>query len=447
MTTFVATMLMLGVLIFVHELGHYLAAKSVDVEVEKFSIGFGPKLIGFQRGETEYVLSLIPLGGYVKMGGMYDETMEQIEGGSAEGSREPSPRDFDAKPIWARAFVLSAGVLMNFALAFLIYTGVTSFWGTPQIDETRIAKVDSEMLPPSAKDLALLKSGTKLLAIGERVVNHWGDVLTGLSEAQTGPLRITGENPETIVEIKIPASAIDRQSIAEALYLWQDNVIGVVNPGSPAEKGGLREGDRVVKIDGILVSHWYDMTDLVRSNPDVQLEFALEREGRELTRFVTPELIVEDGAELGLIGTQAPALAYSYEKVPLLSAVQLGYQETLGWSGMILTFVKDLFTGGVSSRDIGSVLAIGQIAGQTVRQGIEFYLRFVALFSINLAILNLLPIPVLDGGHLMFLGLEAIRGKPLSLGTKLVLSKIGFIFLITIMVLALYNDIVRLMGM
>ncbi|SVE14700.1 uncharacterized protein METZ01_LOCUS467554, partial [marine metagenome] len=107
MTTFVATMLMLGVLIFVHELGHYLAAKSVDVEVEKFSIGFGPKLIGFQRGETEYVLSLIPLGGYVKMGGMYDETMEQIEGGSAEGSREPSSRDFDAKPIWARAFVLS----------------------------------------------------------------------------------------------------------------------------------------------------------------------------------------------------------------------------------------------------------------------------------------------------------------------------------------------------
>ncbi|SVC26600.1 uncharacterized protein METZ01_LOCUS279454, partial [marine metagenome] len=320
-------------------------------------------------------------------------------------------------------------------------------WGIPQIDETRVAKVDSEMLPPGAKDLALLKSGTKLLAIGERVVNHWGDVLTGLSEAQTGPLRITGENPETIVEIKIPASAIDRQSIAEALYLWQDNVIGVVNPGSPAEKGGLREGDRVVKIDGILVSNWYDMTDLVRSNPDVQLEFALEREGRELTRFVTPELIVEGGAELGLIGTLAPALAYSYEKVPLLSAVQLGYQETLAWSGMILTFVKDLFTGGVSSRDIGSVLAIGQIAGQTVRQGIEFYLRFVALFSINLAILNLLPIPVLDGGHLMFLGLEAIRGKPLSLGTKLVLSKIGFIFLITIMVLALYNDIARLMGM
>ena len=183
-TSFVVTILMLAVLIFVHELGHFLAAKSVDIEVQKFSIGFGPKIFGFQKGETEYLLSLIPLGGYVSMGGMYDETMEQIEGGSKEDRREPSDRDFDSKPIWARAFVLSAGVLMNFLLAFLIYTGVAAFWGTTKIEETRVAQVDSSILPSGSENLSLLETGTRLVTIGDRVVNYWGDVGKGFLSLQ-----------------------------------------------------------------------------------------------------------------------------------------------------------------------------------------------------------------------------------------------------------------------
>ena len=447
MTTFAATMFMLGVLIFVHELGHYLAAKSVDIEVKRFSIGFGPKIVGFRRGETEYILSLIPLGGYVSMGGMYDETMDQIEGGSQEEDRKPSQRDFDAKPIWARAFVLSAGVLMNFALAFVIYTGVSAFWGIPELDETRIGRVDSDALPPGAQNLGRLESGATLVTIGENTVSHWGDVGDALLVAPSGPLEISTQNANGNVEIDLPEDIDERMAIVQALYPWQDNVIGSINPGSPAEKGGLQEGDKVLGIDGETVSHWYDMTELVRSNPEVQLEFSLERNGRELIRYITPESVMQDGLEIGLIGTTAPGLSYSYEKVGFGRSIELGYRDTLTYSNMILSFVGDLFTGGVSSREIGSVFTIGQVAGQTARQGLEFYLRFVALFSINLAILNLLPIPVLDGGHLMFLGLEAIRRKPLSLETKLVFSKVGFIFLVGIMVLALFNDIVRLMGL
>lgn len=447
MTTFAATMLMLGVLIFVHELGHYLAAKSVDIEVKRFSIGFGPKIVGFRRGETEYILSLIPLGGYVSMGGMYDETMDQIEGGSQEEDRKPSQRDFDAKPIWARAFVLSAGVLMNFALAFVIYTGVSAFWGMPEIDETRVARVDSDALPPGAQNLGRLESGATLVTIGENTVSHWGDVRDAFLVASSGPLEISTENADSKVEIDLPADIDERMAIVQALYPWQDNVIGSINPGSPAERGGLQEGDKVLGIDGETVSHWYDMTELVRSNPEVQLAFSLERNGRELIRYITPESVMQDGLEIGLIGTTAPGLSYSYEKVGFGRSLELGYRETLTYSYMILSFVGELFTGGVSSREIGSVFTIGQVAGQTARQGLEFYLRFVALFSINLAILNLLPIPVLDGGHLMFLGLEAIRRKPLSLETKLAFSKVGFLFLVGIMVLALFNDIVRLMGL
>ncbi len=446
-TSFAVTMLMLGVLIFVHELGHYLAAKSVDIEVQKFSIGFGPKIAGFKKGETEYLLSLIPLGGYVKMGGMYDETMEQMEGGSQEVGREPSHRDFDSKPIWARAFVLSAGVLMNFVLAFLIYTGVTAFWGTKEIEETRVAQVDSDILPKGAENLSLLESGTRLVTIGDRVVNHWGDVSEGFLEAPTGHLAISTENPQSVVEIDLSESEEERRFIIQALSLWQDNIIGVVNSGSPAEKGGLQEGDKVTGIEGVTISHWYDITDLVRSNPDVQLEFSLERDGRKLVRFITPGLVSDGDSEIGLMGVNSPGLQYSSESVGLMKSFQVGFSETVAYSGLILNFVGELFTGGVSHREIGSVFAIGQMAGQTARLGLESYLRFVALFSINLAILNLLPIPVLDGGHLMFLGVEAIRRKPVSLETKLKFSQVGMFVLIAIMILALSNDFRLLLGM
>ncbi len=447
MTTFVATMLMLGVLIFVHELGHYLAAKSVDIEVRRFSIGFGPRIVGFQWGETEYILSLIPLGGYVSMGGMYDETMDKIEGGSPQEEREPSHRDFDAKPIWARAFVLSAGVLMNFAMAFVIYTGVSAYWGIPEIDETRIAKVDTDALPAGTEVLGTLQSGTNFLSIGGESVKHWGDLQEAFLRTSPGRVEVVTENPRRSIEIDLPIEREVRLAVFQSLYIWQDNVLGVINPGSPAEKGGLQKDDKVVAIDGSLVTNWYDMTDLVRESPDGQLEFSLERNGRELVRFVTPESVSQDGLEVGLIGVSAPDLDYTYENVNWGRAIQLGYAETLGYSGMILGFVGDLFTGGVSSRELGSVFTIGQVAGQTARQGLEFYLRFVALFSINLAILNLLPIPVLDGGHLMFLGIEAIRRKPLSVETKLAFSKIGFVFLVGIMLLALFNDVMRLVGM
>lgn len=443
--SFAVTMLMLAVLIFVHELGHYLAAKSVDIEVKKFSIGFGPKILGFQKGETEYLLSLIPLGGYVSMGGMYDETMEQIEGGSKENKREPSDRDFDSKPIWARAFVLSAGVLMNFFLAFLIYTGVAAFWGTTEIAETRVAQVDSSILPSGAANLSLLESGTRLVTIGARVVNHWGDVGKGFLESPAGHLEISTESPHAVVTIDLPESREERMVIIQSLSMWLDNIIDVVNPDSPAEIGGLQDGDKVTEINGIKVSHWYDMTDLVRSSPDLQLEFSLERDGRRLVRFITPDAVSEGGSEIGLIGVNS-SVPYTSESVGLIRSLEVGFSETVFYSGMIVGFVRQLFTGGVSPRELGSVFAIGEIAGQTARLGLEPYLRFVALFSINLAILNLLPIPVLDGGHLMFLGVEAIRRKPLSLETKLRFSQVGLFVLVAIMILALSNDIQRMLG-
>ena len=196
--TILATVVVLGVLIFVHELGHFLAAKSVGIEVQRFSIGLGPTMFGFRRGETEYVISWVPLGGYVKMGGMGDEVMERLEGGAEGGvvdePRPPRPSDFDGKPIWARTFVISAGVIMNMLFAFAVYTGVNATWGLQELPENRLGQVRPELLPPGAEALAELPVGARLIAVADRQVDDWGDVQVGFMAAPVGLLRSSRES-------------------------------------------------------------------------------------------------------------------------------------------------------------------------------------------------------------------------------------------------------------
>jgi regulator of sigma E protease len=336
--------------------------------------------------------------------------------------------------------------MMNFGFAFLVYTGVAAFWGSSEIKENRIAQVDFDRLPSGAKRLGQIESGSMLIRIGETVVNDWGDVRDGLLESPDGPLKIVTENPQGTIEIDLPKTQDERLEIFSTLSPWLDNTIGSVNPGSPAEAGGLEEGDKVLSIGGVQVENWYNMVNMIRSSPNVRLEFSLVRGGQELTRFVTPESVSEGASDVGRIGATATQPEIVYGDVGLIKAVQTGFRETVAVTGLILNSVKELFTAQVSPRELGSIFMIGQAAGQTARLGLEYYLQFVALFSVNLAILNLLPIPVLDGGHLMFLGIEAIRRKPLSLEMKLRFSQIGFFFLIAIMVLALSNDLLRLFG-
>jgi regulator of sigma E protease len=457
--TIFATVVVLGVLIFVHELGHFLAAKSVGIEVQRFSIGLGPTIFGFRRGETEYVISWIPLGGYVKMGGMDDEVMERLEGGAEEGAdaagvnepRQPKPSDLDGKPIWARTLVISAGVIMNMLFAFAVYTGVNAAWGLQELAETRIGRVQPGLLPPGADALAELPAGARLITVGERQVENWGDVRDGILEAPVGPLRIITEDPGVEIEIDVTSDPHERTQVFRGLSIWMNAELGIVNPGSPAESGGLETGDQVLVAGGIPMTSWYDFVDVVEARPGIRTELSLERDGRPLTRYVTPEAVTEDdpvtgeSRRVGRVGIY-PAPEFVYRDVSLTQAVQLGYAETVGVSRMILGFLGDLVTGGVSPRSVGSILTIGAASGQAAQLGIETFLRFMALFSVNLAILNLLPIPVLDGGHLVFLGIEAVRGKALSLEQRMRWSHVGFLVIMGIMLWALSNDILRLFG-
>jgi regulator of sigma E protease len=409
------------------------------------------------------VISWVPLGGYVKMGGMDDEVTGRLEGG-AEGAageegeegevaaepRQPRPGDFDGKPIWARTFVISAGVVMNMLFAFVVYTGVNARWGLQELTEHRVGRVVAELLPPGAEALSELPPGALLVSIGGRQVNHAGDVRDGFLEAPAGPVTIVTDEPRMEIEIDLASDPEERAQIQQGLLLWVDAEVGYLTPGSPAARGGLEAGDRMLVAGGVPITNWWDFVDVVEAHPDIPMEVTLEREGRSVTLSVTPEATSEEDPVtgetviVGKVGISGPIGEWVYRDVSLIQAVQLGYVETVGYSRLLLGFLGGLVTGKESPRQVGSLLTIGSIAGQAAELGLETFLRFMALLSVNLAILNLLPIPVLDGGHLVFLGIEAVRGKALSLQQRMKWSQFGFVILMGIMIWALTNDVLRL---
>jgi regulator of sigma E protease len=451
--TLLATIIVLGVLIFVHELGHFWAAKLVGVDVQRFSIGLGPRLWGVKWGETEYVFSAIPLGGYVKMGGMGDEVLEKIEGGGPSEPREPRPGDFDGKPIWARTLVISAGVIMNMVFAFVVYTTVAGIWGMPEVATTRVGHVLEEPLVPGIAGLADIPKGAELVRVGDREVDSWGDVTRELAGAAPGPLAVEFRNPAGRVEITVPEGDEDRFRLAWSMMPWADAVVGAVIPGTPAERGGIEAGDRILSVDGVDLVNWFDFLEAIKSRPGARVELRILRNDRELTRVVTldsNEVVDPATGEKvleGQVGIQRPPDEVIYSPVSLKEALVAGYGQSVAVTAFILAFLRDLVTGNVSPSSVGSIVTIGELSGQAAAMGLDYFLGFMALFSINLAILNLLPIPVLDGGHLLFLAIEALRGgRPLSVEQRLRWSQVGFVVLIGIMVWALSNDFRRLLG-
>jgi len=450
--TILATVVVLGVLIFVHERGHFLAAKAVDIEVQRFSIGLGPKVWGFQSGETEYVLSVIPLGGYVKMKGMADEVMDRIEGGPVESEHRPGSRDFDGKPIWARTLVISAGVIMNFLFAWAVYSGTLLTWGTGSADTTVVGAVNAEWLPAGSEGLAALSGGDRILRVGDVDAEHWGDVRQAFLEGEPGPTRIEIANAAPI-EFRLPVSEEERSLAFGSLDYWREPVVGAVEGGSPADGGGVEAGDRVLAVDGAPIESWHDFVGMIEARGGQETELTIERDGGEIVRYVTPESTEEtdevtgEPPTVGKVGIASASPDLYRESIPIGAAVVRGYQETVAVTGFILGFLGDLVTGGVSPREVGSIVTIGEASGQYASLGLEPFLNFLALFSINLAVLNLLPIPILDGGHLLFLAIEAVRGKALSVEQRLRWSNVGFFIVMGIMIWALSNDVLRLLGL
>jgi regulator of sigma E protease len=445
--TLLAFLVVIGVLVFVHELGHLVAAKSVDIEVPRFSIGFGPRVWGFRRGETEYVISALPLGGYVRMVGMEDTAA--LEGGT-EPERMPDGREFDAKPLWARAWVVSAGVLMNFLFAIVVIAAVTWAYGDRVINTTRIALAPAAAEAPAGAQLADVTHGAELSAVGGQPVATWNDIAAALATAPAGPLQLefTDAPPATL---DLPADDAARLEVLRLLEPYVPAVIGPISPGSPAARAGFETGDRVVSAGGQTIETWSQFVQVVQAHPDRELTLQVERRGEPVTLTATPageRELNEQGERvlIGRLGVGQQTVEIAHQPVGLGASISRGWQETWGTSSMIVRLLGDLLTGAESPRALGGPLAIGQISGQAASLGLEMFLRWMALLSINLAVLNLLPIPVLDGGQLVFLAVEAIRGRALSVEQRMRLSNVGLIIVVGIMVWAITNDFLRFFG-
>jgi len=442
-----AAIVVLGVLIFVHELGHFLAAKSVGIAVLRFSFGLGPTTpLRFRRGETEYALSWVPFGGYVKMAGHEDD-----ESGGMEGPREdadiPVERTFDHKPLWARVWVISAGVLMNALFAVVVYSALAGVYGVARDPSTTVAAVDTTALPPGSAPLATLRPGDRILRINGDTMTGWHEIESALLTAERTPLRIevAGRAEPVLVDVPLREQE-NRAALVRALAPRHDAVIGEVLPGYPAAAAGLRPGDRIQVAGSDTVVAWEQFVRAVEGSAEQPLYLLVRRGAADTAVTVTPRAVTiptgdSTSRTVGRIGV---SVYLPVEHYGVIGSIGQGVRRAAAAGGIVLFTLKGLLTGGLSARDLGGPIMIGQLSGEAARLGLETFLGFMALFSMNLAVLNLLPIPVLDGGHLVFLAIEGIRRRPLSTQQRMRLTQIGFVVLVGIMLLALTNDITRL---
>lgn len=439
MITIAAGIIMLGILVFVHELGHFCVAKYCGVKVLKFSLGFGPKLISRQWGDTEYMVCAIPLGGYVQMLG---------EGGGDQGEEsEIDPveeqRSFAKKSVGQRMAIVAAGPIMNLILPFLVLP-VAYLIGInlpAYLDEPPCV---GYVVEGSEAAAAGFLAGDCLVSISGMPVSAWTDTGPALVNSAGEAVRFVVERAGSQEEIVLAAdngSLEGLQSIG--LLPRQDAVIGGLAPDMPAGEAGLKEGDRILSIGDQPVSSWYELKDVIQLVGGEPTVFEISRGVEQLQVTLTPRKQT-DGGDF-LVGI-APHQSFVFKRFSLGPAIQAGADRSLELIELTLVFIQKLFAGHVSSSNIGGPITVVQIAGQAAQTDISSILSVLAFLSIQLGILNLLPIPILDGGHLFFYLFEVVFRRPISLRAREWAQQIGLILLVLLMVLAFYNDIVRIIG-
>lgn len=437
----------IGILILVHELGHFFVARWTGVGVERFSIGFGPVLLRWRGKETEYALSAIPMGGYVKMVG--EES--PIEGGG--GPVYDPARSFALKPLWARFLIVFAGPAMNLVLAAVIFSIVLAGLGRAVWPAT-VGKVTANS--PAAT--AGLRVGDTVVAINGRPVKYWDEVDLAVTKSagQSLELRVRRDGAESTVSLTPRLRAVVDPIFRDPHETWDIGagvqglpLITSVSPRSPAERAGLKPNDAVVAVDGQPMRSPDDLLEVIRSRPGTSFVMTVERDGKRLDLTVTPDPVKErspSGEETTVGKIQAGLALKADHFVPYGPGSALYYGVVRTWDMTVLT-AKGLWKLASRQIELSNIGGPIQIATETTRQANEGLLSvavFVAFISINLGVLNLLPIPMLDGGHLLFFVIEAVLGRPLSLRKREVAQQVGFVLLMVLMVFALYNDLTRL---
>ena len=449
--TIVSTLVVIGVLVFVHELGHFLAAKWAGIYVHRFSLGLGSpiKWLSFRRRETEYSVSWVPLGGYVKMASAMEDAGQALEGGQAPGVEVPPDRVFEAKPIWARMGVILAGVTMNALFAWILFSGLVYFNGIQVLPTTEIAEVDASKLPSGATSLGRLTLGDRIVAVGADSVRSWQALERAVVSfpGDTVPLVLAAGVPVVVVA---PMGSPDRLQALRAIRPHLPPVIEEVVAGRPGGQAGLKTGDTVVAFNGQPIKEWRQMVSQIETRAGESVEIEVGRTtGRAVIR-VTPAA-EQDSAPgggkrtVGRIGIRGPALPDVREPIGLTASLGEGARRVGFVATGVVGLVRGMFSGRVSTKEVGGPIAIGIAAGESARRGPEDFLLLMAALSVNLAILNLLPIPVLDGGQFLFLLAEAITRRPVTGKLREWLTMAGLVAILMLMVLAFSNDIRRVL--
>ncbi len=439
MITIAAGIAILGVLVFIHELGHFCVAKFCGVKVLKFSLGFGPRLVSRQYGETEYMICAIPLGGYVQMLG---------EGGGDQGEdSELDPaedhRSFAKQPVSRRMAIVAAGPIMNLILPFLILP-LSYMIGVNLPAFLEEPPCVGYVLPESEAADSGFRNGDCIVKIGGTDVLRWTDTGPALVNSAGESVVFTLDRDGSRTELVLDADNGSLEGLqAIGLLPLQDAVIGGLAPKMPAIEAGLEEGDRILSIGGREILSWYELKDAIQvvgGNPTI---FLIKR-GEELLSLELVPRKVEDRDDF-LVGI-APQEVVVFKRFQFWDAIKAGADRTVSLIELTLVFIQKLFSGHVSTDNIGGPITVVQIAGQAAQTDVSSILSILAFLSIQLGILNLLPIPILDGGHLFFYFFEVVFRRPMSLRAREWAQQVGLILLIMLMVLAFYNDIVRMIG-
>ena len=457
-TSVLALLVTLGILVTVHEFGHFWVARRCGVKVLKFSIGFG-KAVKTWVGKdgVEYVIAPIPLGGYVRMLGQEDTSVADAEAVPAEDRS----KSFAAKSVWQRMAISAAGPAANFLLAIVIFWIINIAYGT-----SGVAPIISSVVEGSVAERAGLESGDEILSVDGEPTLIWQQVALQLigrmGESGSVTFLVKGAESSAARDVSVPILGFMADSTEprplKALGITQIDIPAVIDKlveGQAGDQAGLLAGDRIVSVAGQRVDGWSQWVEIIRASPELALIVAVERGDQLIELSLTPALTeLPDGSKIGIIGAYVQQVDYDAlvpremrreVKYNAASAIMPAITETYEKSVFVLASIKKMIVGLISVKNINGPITIAQVAGETASYGLNVYLGFLALLSISLGVMNLMPIPILDGGHILYNLIEIVTRRPVPEKVQAFGLQIGLLLISGIMVLAVYNDVTRLL--
>jgi regulator of sigma E protease len=432
--------LVLGLMIMIHEWGHFIVARLFKVRVDVFSIGFGPRIFGWKRGATDYRVSALPFGGYVRMAG---QDLSEVD--SNDVAPTGAPDELMSKPRWQRALISFAGPAVNLIFPIFLLTGLFVAVGLPYSSFYDLPAQVVALPKDKPGQQSQLQVGDKILSISNVQNPTWEQVQKALKQAAPGDkLKLAVENAGKTRSVEVAAT--NDMTFDKVLgYPPLAPVLDEVAPGTPAERAGLKEGDRIRTADGQKIEYWGQFVEHVRGSKGQTVKLEIDRKGQAIHTDVTPQAAVSDSGETIYQVGVAVLDRISYRRISFTDGVRDAIvttgeriQETIG-------IVGKLFSGRVSVRQLQGAVGISRAAGEAVRRGPLAVISLMVLISVNLGILNLLPIPILDGGNILLLTLEGIRRRDFSLAFKERFVQVGLVFLLVLFAYVMYNDVVRML--